>query len=155
MNGPRFLYVALILGSIMLGCAPKSLPPALFVRFDSGKDKPRADEDAVRIGQAVATLEREPRLKAAIIGHASSEGAKEQNRKLSFRRADRVRELLEASGIANERLTVAARGSDHPAASNDTEEGRALNRRVEIFFYDPQRGELKAQYGVQIEIQTR
>lgn len=155
MNGRRVLCIALVLGTLALGCAPKSLPPALFVRFDSGKDKPRGDDDAVRIGQAVTTLEREPRLKAAIIGHASSEGNPERNKKLSFRRAEHVRELLESNGIAADRLTVAARGSEHPAASNDTEEGRAKNRRVEIFFYDPRRGELKAQYGVHIEIQTR
>lgn len=158
MSKRRYLWMtSLVLATTGLGCLSKAraLPPALFVRFDSGKDQPRGDEDAIQIGQAVGTLQREPSLKAAIIGHASAEGDPERNKKLSFRRAERVRDTLVSNGISPERLTVAARGSENPAASNDTEEGRAKNRRVEIFFYDPQRGELKAQYGVQIEVKAR
>lgn len=158
MKTRRYIFLApLLLSMAAAGCLrkPQAAPPAMFVRFDSGKDKPRGDEDTIQIGQAIGTLQREPSLKAAIIGHASADGDPERNKKLSFRRAENVRELLVSNGIAPERLTIAARGSDSPAASNDTEEGRAKNRRVEIFFYDPKRGELRAQYGVQIEIKAR
>lgn len=135
------------------GCATKS-PPPRFVHFDARADHPRSDDDVVQVGLAVSALEREPRLKAAIIGYASAEGSAAENKKLSLRRAEHIRDLMARNGVASDRLTIAARGSENPAAPNDTEDGRARNRRVEIFLYDPGRGELQAQYGVKIEIEA-
>lgn len=145
----RTALVALLL--LVAACAKP--PPARFIYFDVGVDHPRSEDDLVQAGRAADALEHEPRWKAAIIGYASSEGSAADNQKLSFRRAEHVRDLLVRSGIAVDRLTVAARGTGDPAASNDTEEGRAKNRRVEIFFYDPGHGELQAQYGVKLEVQ--
>lgn len=130
-------------------------PPPRFVYFDMGIDRPRSEDDVMQAGRAAEALEHAPRLKAAIIGYASSEGTATDNQKLSFRRAEHVRDLLAHDGVANERLTVAARGAGDPAASNATEEGRAKNRRVEIFFYDPSRGELQAQYGVKLDVEAQ
>lgn len=145
------LSIALLGGA---GCATTA-PPPRFVHFDAGADHPRSDDDAVQVGLAVSALEREPRLKAAVIGYASAEGSAAENKKLSLRRAERIRDLIARNGIVSDRLTIAARGIENPAAPNDTEDGRARNRRVEIFFYDPGRGELQAQYGVKIEIEAR
>jgi flagellar motor protein MotB len=147
----RMVATALVLA--LTSCAKP--PPPRFVYFDMGIDRPRSEDDVVQAGRAAETLQGAPRLKAAVIGYASSEGTPADNQKLSFRRAEHVRDLLVHGGIANDRLTVAARGADDPAASNATEEGRAKNRRVEIFFYDPGRGELQAQYGVKLDVEAQ
>ena len=149
----RWMATALVMG-VAAGCMA-TVPAPKFVYFDSGMDKPRSDDEAMQVGQAVSVLQHERRLRAAIIGYASSEGDVAQNKRLSLRRADRVRDMIGRNGIAPERLTLAARGVENPAASNDTEEGRAKNRRVEVFFYDPSRGGLQVQYGVKIEVQER
>jgi outer membrane protein OmpA-like peptidoglycan-associated protein len=149
----RWHRVVLSAALLLAGCASKA-PPPKFVHFDVGADRPRSEDDTVQIGLAVSALQHEPRLKAAVIGYASSEGTEAENKKLSFRRAEHVRDLIVRNGIAVDRLTIAARGIADPAGPNDTEEGRAKNRRVEVFFYDPGRGELQAQYGVKIEVQA-
>lgn len=143
-----------VLGLLALaGCA--GAPPPRFVHFEAGTTHTRSDDDAVQVGMAVTTLQEEPRFRAALIGYASSEGTAAENKKLSFVRAEHVRDMLVRNGVAASRLVIAARGSDNPAGPNDTEEGRAKNRRVEIFFYNPSSGELQTQYGVRIEIQPR
>lgn len=67
-----------------------------------------------------------------VIGHASSEGSDEYNMDLSRMRAKTVRNALVAAGISPDQVTVEAMGETDPIASNDTEEGRSKNRRVEI-----------------------
>jgi outer membrane protein OmpA-like peptidoglycan-associated protein len=148
---PRVVLSVALLAAA--GCAVA--PPPKFVHFEPGTSRARNDDDIVQVGMAVSTLEGEPRLKAAVIGYASSEGTEAENKKLSFVRAEHIRDMMVHNGITAGRLTIAARGSANPAGPNDTEEGRAKNRRVELFFYDPSRGELQAQYGVAIEIQAR
>ncbi len=147
---PRLL-LALLAPALALhaGCVPAA-PGARYVHYDINKDAPKSDVELLTIGAASEVLATHPRLSAGIIGHASSDGLARSNRDLSLRRAERVRDLLVARGIAASRLTVAARGADQPVASNDTEEGRELNRRVEIYFYDPDRGDLQTQYGVKL-----
>lgn len=70
--------------------------------------------------------------KFIINGHASIEGAADYNMSLSIDRANAVRIYLVNSGIPAENLTTKGYGATQPTASNDTEAGRALNRRVEI-----------------------
>jgi outer membrane protein OmpA-like peptidoglycan-associated protein len=67
-----------------------------------------------------------------IDGHTDIVGNGEYNIGLSQRRAERVIEYLVKKGIAKDRLTIKAYGSSLPAAENETEEGRARNRRVEF-----------------------
>jgi OOP family OmpA-OmpF porin len=67
-----------------------------------------------------------------ITGHTDSVGSELYNLKLSERRAASVMNFLIANGIEPKRLEMRARGESEPVASNDTEEGRAQNRRVEI-----------------------
>jgi hypothetical protein len=139
-----------------LGCAPTAAtaPPPRYVRYEMAKDKPKADDDMFTIGSAYEVLRREPKMHAGIIGHASADGDAKRNKDLSLRRAQGVRDGLVNQGISGDRLTVAARGSDQPVATNDTEQGRELNRRVEIFFYYPDKGNLQAQYGVKLDIRA-
>lgn len=142
-----------------MGCANRrqepAAPTAKYVRFDAGNAIPKGDEDMMEIGTAYQALSSDAKLQAGVIGHASSEGDSKRNRELSLRRAENVRDTLVKKGIATPRLTVAARGSDQPAVPNDTEEGRAKNRRVEVYFYYPERGDLQAQYGVKLEFKAQ
>ena len=65
-------------------------------------------------------------------GHTDAQGSDEKNRELSQRRADAVREYLEGRGVSPEQIHSVGKGESEPVASNDTPEGRANNRRVEI-----------------------
>jgi len=68
-----------------------------------------------------------------VSGHADGTGTDEYNQDLSLRRAQAVKGfLIEQAGIPSQRIIVRAYGEEMPAAPNDTEEGRAANRRVEI-----------------------
>jgi outer membrane protein OmpA-like peptidoglycan-associated protein len=67
-----------------------------------------------------------------VAGHTDSTGADEYNRQLSQRRASTVANYLTSRGVKQERLLTVGAGESHPVASNDTEQGKALNRRVEL-----------------------
>jgi OOP family OmpA-OmpF porin len=80
----------------------------------------------------VAVLKRNPTLRVEIQGHTDNIGSEASNRKLSENRARAVMEYLVKKGVEAERLSAAGYGSSRPIASNDTLEGRARNRRVEL-----------------------
>lgn len=67
-----------------------------------------------------------------VIGHTDDQGSAEYNLGLSQRRADAVMEALADRGVDTGRMISAGRGFENPVASNDTEQGRAENRRVEV-----------------------
>ena len=67
-----------------------------------------------------------------IIGHTDSKGSKEYNQRLSEKRAKSVARYLESNAVKRERVKADGMGEDDPIATNDTREGRAMNRRVEI-----------------------
>ncbi|MET3538591.1 OmpA family protein [Chryseobacterium limigenitum] len=67
-----------------------------------------------------------------VYGHTDSKGADDYNMKLSQRRADAVKAYLAGKGIASSRMFAKGEGESMPVATNDTEEGRAKNRRVEF-----------------------
>ena len=67
-----------------------------------------------------------------VIGHTDSTGSMEHNQQLSVRRADSVARYLKSQQVQGQRILTRGMGPNSPIASNDTPEGRALNRRVEI-----------------------
>jgi OOP family OmpA-OmpF porin len=67
-----------------------------------------------------------------IEGHTDNVGNRDANLRLSRARADAVRAYFIAKGIAASRLTSVGLGPDQPIAPNDTEEGRAKNRRIQL-----------------------
>ena len=83
---------------------------------------------------AAALLRHAPERPVAVEGHASREKGTldEQNQRLSEERAKRVADALLAAGLRRDRVSSRGLGSSTPVASNDTEEGRRLNRRVEM-----------------------
>ncbi|GBD26242.1 putative lipoprotein YiaD [bacterium HR30] len=85
-----------------------------------------------KIRQLAGVLNRYPRTTIQVVGHTDSRGSEESNLELSRRRAQAVAEELVLAGVASSRITTFGRGESSPVASNDTPEGRAMNRRVEI-----------------------
>jgi len=102
------------------------------IYFDSGKSliKP---ESAQAIGEIAKLIRAQPALKLFVVGHTDNQGGVEGNIKLSQDRAEAVlKALVSEHGIAAARLRAFGCGQFAPVASNDTEEGRAKNRRVEL-----------------------
>ena len=82
------------------------------------------------------SLQQNPSTTVTIVGHTDSTGAPAVNEPLSLQRADATRDYLVARGVAANRFQIDGRGAREPVANNDTEAGRARNRRVEIFLGD-------------------
>ena len=101
------------------------------VRFDFDKSNIRPDARPI-LDEAIRTLKAEGEVDVAVEGYTDSRGTEAYNLKLSQRRADSVKQYLTSHGIEGKRLTVEAYGESRPVATNDTEEGRAQNRRVEL-----------------------
>lgn len=86
----------------------------------------------VNLDQIYREIRKDSNVKFNIVGHASVEGSASYNQKLSVDRANAVKIYLVNSGVNPNNLTTIGRGATEPIASNDTESGRAQNRRVEI-----------------------
>jgi outer membrane protein OmpA-like peptidoglycan-associated protein len=98
---------------------------------------------ASRIDKLASFLQRFPEKRLRIEGYTDSTGSTTSNRELSERRAEAVRSALVARGIDPARIELAAYGEAYPVASNNTLDGRALNRRVEVVVSD-ENGNLRA-----------
>jgi len=83
------------------------------------------------------TLNQNPVTKVTIIGHTDSTGTDAINNPLSVNRAAATRDYLVARGVSTNRIAIDGRGSREPIADNNTYEGRAQNRRVEIYVAEP------------------
>jgi len=102
----------------------------IFFDTDKTELKPESTPTLTEIAQM---LNADPKLAILVVGHTDKQGAYEYNIDLSRRRADAVVKSLAANhGVDAKRLRGAGVGMLAPAASNETEEGRAKNRRVEI-----------------------
>jgi OmpA-OmpF porin, OOP family len=101
------------------------------ILFDTGKAtlQPASDEP---LNQVLQMLQQDDSLKVVIEGHTDNAGAAAANQALSEKRAQAVRDWLIAKGIAANRLTAKGYGASKPVADNNTDEGRAKNRRVEL-----------------------
>ena len=105
------------------------------VLFESGQTQ-LLDEALASLVEVVDLLQSEPDKKIRIEGHTDSTGDAETNLEISALRANSVFEALVSLGVERDRFTVAGMGEDFPIASNDTEEGRRQNRRVDVILLD-------------------
>jgi outer membrane protein OmpA-like peptidoglycan-associated protein len=157
-NAVSCLAIALSMASALLGCAttgkigemskfdittasPDDIAKALekdgrvvisggiLFETDSAKLTPSAADLVRRISDM---MKENPDLKVAVVGHTDSTGDFNYNLKLSERRAKAMVEALVKDGVAPNRLTGVGIGPLSPAVPNDTPEGRAQNRRVEL-----------------------
>jgi outer membrane protein OmpA-like peptidoglycan-associated protein len=101
------------------------------INFDTDSDHIRAESHST-LDQIVTMLKAKPDWKLTVEGHTDATSTPEHNQQLSERRATSVKAYLEAAGIDASRLTTVGYGATKPVASNDTEMGRAQNRRVEL-----------------------
>jgi outer membrane protein OmpA-like peptidoglycan-associated protein len=99
--------------------------------FDYNQSSIR-NESRNEIERLALMLFKNPTVKIEISGHSDSKGSDEYNQKLSEARAKSVVDYLIMLDVEPERLTAKGYGKTRPVASNDTEEGRALNRRTEV-----------------------
>jgi OOP family OmpA-OmpF porin len=88
------------------------------------------------LDQAAALLDKNERVVVQVAGHTDSVGTDAYNQGLSVRRANSVKDYLVSKGVKATRLTAKGYGESQPVASNDTEAGRAENRRVELIVLD-------------------
>ena len=100
--------------------------------FDVGSAAIRPGTEA-RLQNLLQRVQEQGELRSiTIVGHTDSTGSASLNRELSLARAVSVREFLIQQGVERTMITVAGAGADRPVASNNTAEGRAENRRVEL-----------------------
>ena len=102
------------------------------ISFDTGRSEIKGDFAPV-LDRFAAGLRDNPNTDVHIVGHTDSTGSDAINNPLSVDRATSTRNYLTARGVSASRIEIEGRGSYQPIASNNTEEGRARNRRVEIF----------------------
>ncbi|MCO6412226.1 MAG: OmpA family protein [Thiogranum sp.] len=108
-----------------------TLSSAALFGFDSAdfkREQPQLDALAERV-KALASIES-----VNIVGHTDSVGAESYNQALSERRAEAVKQFLIGRGVDAGIIHATGKGEFEPVADNNTEEGRAQNRRVEIRF---------------------
>lgn len=101
----------------------------IFFDYDRATLRPESFSELNRV---VGILEKQPKLKIEISGHTDNKGAFEYNKKLSKDRAKTVIDYLIEKGIDADRLTFEGYAFEKPISTNDTDEGRQLNRRVEF-----------------------
>lgn len=105
------------------------------VLFETGQSGLREEAQSSLV-EVVDLLQSQPDHKIRIEGHTDSTGDSNANLKLSAQRANKVMDSLVALGVDQGRITAAGMGEDFPIASNETEEGRNQNRRVDVILLD-------------------
>lgn len=89
-------------------------------------------ESGATVTNLAQILKAYPNARVQLIGHTDNTGTAEANQKLSLDRADAVKQMLVNGGVAGDRISTAGYGQDRPIGPNDSEEGRAKNRRIEL-----------------------
>ena len=125
LHGPKVAYLKLV---PVRTCSRFALKNILF-ELDESTLRPESEKELALLFRMLVDA---PKLQVTIIGHTDNQGNQSYNQSLSEARAEAVLKWLIAKGIPSERLQSEGRGMDEPISSNDTERGRALNRRTEI-----------------------
>jgi outer membrane protein OmpA-like peptidoglycan-associated protein len=108
------------------------------VSFDTNRSDIKSNFRPI-LDRFAQTLNENPATNVTIIGHTDNTGGDAINQPLSLDRAAHTRDYLTARGVNPARVTVEGRAAREPVASNDDPNGRARNRRVEIYVSEPAR----------------
>ncbi len=103
----------------------------VYVNFDTDKATLQPSAEPV-LRELLVALDNRPELRVSLIGHTDGMGSPAHNQDLSARRAATVQTWLVGHGVGQSRLQSSGVGSREPIADDNTELGRALNRRVEV-----------------------
>ncbi len=148
-NISKFLIVMAVIAIAGCSTTPKTMAPApqpapiaaaptpapgyviegVHFEFDRSTLRPSA---TATLNQVAAELRQQPGVRYEITGHTDSIGSDAYNQRLSEQRAEAVRAYLVGQGVNAGQLSARGYGETRPVASNETSEGRAQNRRVEI-----------------------
>jgi outer membrane protein OmpA-like peptidoglycan-associated protein len=104
----------------------------LLFDFDSDRIRPEA---AKNFQELARSLNKFGNSNLLIVGHTDSQGDDAYNQALSQRRANAASAYLQSQGVPTSRISTSGRGESEPIATNDTEAGKQLNRRVEVAIY--------------------
>ena len=104
----------------------------ILFEFDSSTLQPEAKENIYKLANI---LKKYPDSNILIAGHTDSDGSEQYNQALSERRAKAVSDYTLIQGVASSRLSIIGLGENEPIATNNTVEGKQLNRRVEIAIF--------------------
>jgi outer membrane protein OmpA-like peptidoglycan-associated protein len=122
------------------------------ITFDSGllfavNESTLSGTAQANLLELAATLKKYDDTDILVEGHTDADGADEMNHALSLRRAQQVSSYLVAQGVGSSRLSSMGYGEEQPLADNETTEGKAANRRVEIAIYANKRMKKAAERG--------
>lgn len=109
----------------------RQAPAALTIYFKANSNE-LAPSETAKLDKVAETLRRNPQARVTLTGYTDSGGSKAYNRMVAQGRASSVKFYLVAKGVDPGRMEIVAKGAREFAADNDTDEGRNLNRRVEI-----------------------
>ena len=109
-----------------------TFPAGLLFGFGSDHLRSAASDD---LRELAASLKAYPNTRVFIVGHADSDGSARYNKDLSNRRARSAANFIIQEGVDRARIATAGRGANEPIATNDSDDGRRQNRRVEIAIY--------------------
>jgi OmpA-OmpF porin, OOP family len=112
-----------------LAATGKAVVDGIYFEADKAALKP---ESGPAIDQVLKLMSQDPGLKLFVVGHTANSGSVESSVQLSNERAKAIVQMLVSKGVAAARLKAIGVGPYCPAASNRKEEGKALNRRVEL-----------------------
>lgn len=104
---------------------------ALYINFDVDKETIKPESKPI-IDQIVSLLKSNPTLMVSIEGHTDNTGTRQRNKTLSEKRAKAVADAIVREGVDRNRISTVGWGQDKPLANNNSEDGRAKNRRVEL-----------------------
>lgn len=119
------------------GAQVEQVGEGILVKFDSGilfdfNSSALKGNAKTNIAKLVETLNKEPDTEILVLGHTDNVGSLSANQKVSEARAKSVRDYAVSQGLSSGRIKTEGKNYSEPIASNDTETGRAENRRVEV-----------------------
>lgn len=106
-----------------------NMPSSVTFGFDSSE---LTSDARMALNDAANVMRDYPETRITVAGHTDSKGAEDYNQRLSEKRAQAVGNYLMQGNVARQRINIVGYGESQPVASNDSEQGRAQNRRVEI-----------------------
>jgi outer membrane protein OmpA-like peptidoglycan-associated protein len=109
-----------------------TFPEGLLFEFDSDQIGSAARD---HLRKFAASLAKYPNTRTLIVGHTDAVGSSTYNMDLSERRAQSAANFIVGEGVDRARISTAGRGETEPIATNDSDDGRRQNRRIEIAIY--------------------
>jgi len=116
------------------GIVPRQIPDKNIIIYFKYKTVEFSDDALTKLDEAAEIMAQNPDTDIIIKGYTDSSGFYDYNKELSLFRANIVKSFLTGKGINPRKIKTIGMGPEHPIDTNETAEGRRINRRVEIRF---------------------